>query len=521
MPVVEKPSHEDMILYEIMRHPVLMGEFFYNVDLEPEDEPFELTGYQKEFICDFGSFVSLCCGRSVGKTISLGVIICWLLINQVFKGDYIVYVVPNKVHLDPVFNHLSRLFRVNSLLKQFIDPKKGINSSTHTIKLLNFTTLDCRIAGTTGTGTNVVGMHSPFEILDESGFFPWGTWIELQPTLNQWQKGFRLIVSGVPIGLRENNVCYYADEIDDKFSIHRVTAHQNPRYTPEKEKENLEQYGGEDSEDYIHHVLGRHGSPTFAVFDRNLMLIKQYPVYKVKVDGTVVTDVSEIYNKLSVLPKIESKIDYTLVGIDLGYTEPTAIHILYSKEAQLFYHARIQLTKVAYPLQKKLIDFLDDKFGRFDIIGIDSGGPGKPFVQDLLEADDFIHKDYKKRMFPIEFASQIVLGLDADGNEIKTKLKPFAVSLAQEYSNSHKIIYSSTDMEFVSELERTTYTKTPSGEVVYRTLTLRGGEKGEDHHTSALLCASVAHYLVKDASQNRHKSKRLYTPTWFADRMLL
>jgi hypothetical protein len=162
---------------------------------------------------------------------------------------------------------------------------------------------------------------------------------------------------------------------------------------------------------------------------------------------------------------------------------------------------------------------LDDKFKKFDIIGVDSGGPGKPIVQDWMESDEFIHHGFAKRMHPIDFSTQIILGINADGEEIKVKMKPFAMSLAQEYSNSHRIHYSSTDMELIAELERTTYTKNPSGEVVYRTLTPRGGDRGEDHHTSALLCAVVANYIEKDMVNSKNKVKRLYTPSWMVKGM--
>jgi hypothetical protein len=509
-----KIAQEDLYLYEVIRHPTLCGEFLNNIDSTDRDEEWKYDYYQNEIICDFAYYVSICCGRSIGKTVSLTNILIWLLINRVFKGDYIVYTVPNKVHLDPVWDNLVRMFRSNSLLKQYLQRGKGINSSDHNIKLLNHMSLDCRIAGTTGSEAPVVGMHTPFEIVDEAGFYPWGTWIGLQPTLNTWQAGMRRMVSGVPTGLRENNVLYFTDKVDEKYSKHRITAHQNPRYSQENEEDNLIKYGGVDGEDYIHHVLGRHGTPTFSVFDRSLMLVKQYPVFKTKLNGLDIDDISDYYLHLSALPAIEGNVDYTMMGIDLGYTEPTAIHIMYSKNDHIYWHARIQLTKVSYPIQKQLINFIDDKFGRFDIIGVDAGGPGKPVVQDLLESEEFIHKDYPKRLIPVEFASNMVLGIDSEGEEIKTKLRPYSVSLAQEYTNSHKLVYSTTDMEFVTELERMTYTKTPTGDVVYRTLTLRGGAKGEDHHTSALLCAMVAHYTLRDQSYYKPKTQRLAGATW-------
>ncbi len=512
--ITPKLPQDDLYLYEIIRHPSLCGEFLKNIDHTERDEEWVFDLYQNEMICDFNQYVSFCCGRSIGKTESLTTILIWLLINRVFPGDYIVYTVPNKVHLDPVWDNLVRMFRGNSLLRYYLQKNKGINSSDHNIKLLNFMSLDCRIAGTTGSEAPVVGMHTPFEIIDEAGFYPWGTWIGLQPTLNTWQKGMRRIVSGVPTGLRENNVLYYTDEIDAKYSKHRVSAHQNPRYSDENEEDNILKYGGLDSEDYIHHVLGRHGKPTFSVFDRSLMLIKQYPVFKIKLNGLDIENLSEYYMHLAAMPAIDKEYDYTMMGVDLGYTEPTAIHIMYAKDDHLYWHARIQLTKVSYPIQKQLIDYLDDKFGRFDIIGVDAGGPGKPVVQDLLESETYLHKDYQKRLVPVEFSSNLVLGIDSEGEEIKTKLRPYSVSLAQEYTNSHKLVYSSTDMEFITELERMTYTKTPTGEVVYRTLTPRGGAKGEDHHTSALLCMMVAHYTLREQAFYKPRVKRLAGATW-------
>ena len=71
MALVEKPSAEDKMLYEIIRHPVLCAEFIQNLDLPEKDEPWEYSNYQEEFICDFNNYISICCARSVGKTESI------------------------------------------------------------------------------------------------------------------------------------------------------------------------------------------------------------------------------------------------------------------------------------------------------------------------------------------------------------------------------------------------------------------------------------------------------------------
>ncbi len=515
MAILEKITQDDLTLYEILKNPVLCTEFINNIDKLEREKAFALDLYQKEMLCDFNTHVSICTARAVGKTVSVTSILIWLLIFNVFPDDdYIVFTVPNKVHLEPVFTSLIRMFRSNSLLKNFIDKRGGINSSDFTIRLKNLTTLNCRIAGQSGTGANVIGLHTPIVILDEAGYYPQGTWIELQPVLNTWTPGYRIITSGVPTGMREKNVLYHTDMENSSYTKHRVSAYQNPRFTDEDELNAIELYGGKDNDDFIHLVLGQHGKPLFALFDRAAFQIESYPVYKLKINGIdLKKDISAYVNKISAFPALPERNHGCIFGIDLGYVEPTAISILYlNKNGQLKFHGRIRLEKVPYNIQEKLIDLLDSKFNPF-LIGIDKGGAGIGVVQRLHGADDYAHKRYDKILIPIDFASSIVIGIDTDGEEIKSKTKPFATSVLQDYSNNHKIIYSSTDMEMITELERMTYTKTPTGDIVYKTLTPKGGKRGEDHFTASLLCMSMAYYLYTDYMEIK-KKRRLANPSW-------
>lgn len=514
MAIVEKISQDEMDFLEVVSNPVMFAEFENNIDIPDGGEEWILTYYQKDFICDFNNYVSLCCGRAVGKTQSLTEIILWNMINKVYGNDYIVYVVPNKVHLDPVFTNLTVKLRSNTFLKNFIDAKKGINSSSHKITMNNGTVLDCRIAGQSGTGANVVGIHSPHIIVDESAYFPIGTWVELQPTLNKWTPGFRLIVSGVPDGKREDSVTFYCDMVDENFTKHRVSAHQNPRYSKEDDEKNIIQYGGVDSDDYVHMVLGEHGNPTYSVFDRNLLGFETYPVLRLTLDGSdIQSNLSIYFNKLSFLPSLPDGAKFCVFGIDLGYTDPTAIVILWQDKHGTFrFHSRIRLNKVPYPVQEKIIDYLDNMY-KPAVLGIDEGSAGKSTIHHLLYDDNYIHKNYQKRLVPISFGSSISIGKNEDGEDVNEKVKPYSVSVLQEYSNSHKIIYSTTDMDLVSELERMAYTKTQLGELVYRTMTVRGSDRGQDHFTAALLCASLAYHQTNELLI-AVKSKRLISPRW-------
>jgi hypothetical protein len=438
-----------------------------------------------------------------------------MLVFRLFPNDYIVYSVPSKVHLEPVFTNLIKQFRSNSFLKMFIAKGGGINGSDFTIKLLNTSNLICRIAGQTGTGVSVIGLHTPFFMVDESGYYPWGTWVELQPTINTFTDGFRLMVAGVPTGLREKNVNYHCDQENSNYSKHRISALQNPRWTEEDRQRAIEQYGGEDSDDYIHLVLAEHGKPIFSLFDRTSMEISQDPVYKLEMNSLQMQgNMSEYITKLSALPSIRDKRIQTILGIDLGYTEPTAILVIYLDDKnRMRFHAKIRLDKVAYDIQEKIIDLLDTKYNPL-ILGIDKGSAGISTLHHLQNDVDYTEKGYDKRIVPVDFSANISLGFDNDGQEIKSKTKPFAVSILQDYTNNHRIVYSSTDIEMITELERMTYSKNASGEISYKTLTVGGGKKGEDHFTSALLCGTLAYYLQNDYFQLRTEKKKLVSAQW-------
>ena len=69
-------------------------------------------------------------------------------------------------------------------------------------------------------------------------------------------------------------------------------------------------------------------------------------------------------------------------------------------------------------------------------------------------------------------------------------------------------------MEWVAELERMTYTKTPAGEIVYKTLTPKGGQRGDDHFTAALLCGAMAYYLVNESMALQDKPIKLLRTRW-------
>lgn len=513
--IEQKVAQNDLILYEILRNPCLCAEFIYNIDLDNRyDKEIFNTYYQNETLADFNDHSSMCTARAVGKTWTLVSLILWLLIFNVFPNDYILFAVPSKVHMQPVWDGLLRGFRSNSFLSNFVKRNEGVDSSSNIIKTLANSMLYCRIAGQSGTGSNLVGLHTPFILVDEGGYFPWNAFNEMQPDLNSFTRGHREIVCGVPTGLREKNVLFNVDQVADNYSKHRVSAYDNPRVTEKDIQDFKDQYGGEDNEEFIHYVLGQHGKPVFALFDRALFRIEDYPVMKLEIDGLKMSEnPMEMFRKIETFPLLLQKNYGIVFGIDLGYTEPTAINILYLDATErLRWHGRIKVSKVSYNLQEKIIDILTNKFNPI-VIGMDEGQVGKSVRQHLIEEPQYKNKLYKEIIVPIDFSSSTVVGVTPDGEEIKSKTKPLTVSILQDFSNNHRLIYSHTDPEMIIELERMTYTKNLNGDISYKTMTERGGSRGEDHFTSALLCGVSAYYFTKEFSLTKPKQK-LIRSSW-------
>lgn len=515
--IIEKLTEEEWALYEIMRDPAWFGEFVYNLDTEEGEETWELTDYQYEFLLDYSELVSLSCGRSVGKTEALKIKIAWYAVNNFF-GE-ILFTVPSRSHLELVFLGTQKLFRGTPFLNFWMN-RFSVNSQQFTIKYLNGFMLICRIAGKTGTGVNVVGLHVPIILLDESAYYPWGTWIELQQVLNDWEPGHQIMVSGVPDGRREKSVCYVCDT-DPNFSHHNISAYRNPRFTKEREEQLIAQFGGKDSQDFIRQVLGEHGTPTYAVFDRELMRLEDYDVPVIKLYGKQLKDDSQlIYRVVYGLPGPPKYADHLIFGIDLGYTQPTSICVLYSVDDIWYFLFRLELQQISYDIQERLINILDDRYNP-NYIGLDmgAGGQGKSIYHTFINDERYKGKDYVDRIVPVEFGGTVVVGLDEDSSELKERVKQFSVSKLQQVTNNHQIAYSSRDDDLLSELERVIYHRTDAGNVQYKVMTPGGSDRGDDHNFAALLTFVMILFERLEGNYIRVVKPKLFRPQWLTGRI--
>jgi hypothetical protein len=246
------------------------------------------------------------------------------------------------------------------------------------------------------------------------------------------------------------------------------------------------------------------------------MYVKSYDVFVSKVYGQKVRDnpslLDDLYRLLPLAPSSANKVAF---GIDLGYTEPTVISVLYQTRDSLrwYFVSRIIMYQVAYPIQRDFIAKLDYKYNP-DFIGIDAGGPGKSVVQELCHDKRYDKQALYQRVIAVDFQANVSVGYDADGNELKERAKVYGVQKLQEMANNHRIAFSSADDDVITELERTVYSRSPSGNIIYRTLTERGGKQGDDHNLASLISFMLAWYEKYDAHNYKRRRKKLRKAMW-------
>lgn len=494
----EELSEAEWALVQILANPVLFREFLNDGD--PNWHPLE--DHERAWTTCTSHYIAMCCGRSVHKTTSMIEMLYWWMINKMFvSGDQGLFVlVPNKAQKELSFFRIRSACLSHWLMKQFVDPNK-INVGEGKIDFMNGFQFLMRLAGEAGKESNVIGLHTYRIWVDEAQDIPWRTWLSLQNCLKVEIPGYQMIISGVPNGGRKENVLYESDQLDDKYQTFNIAQTMMSWWNPELEYQKRKEYHAvqEDSEDYKHYVLGQHGLPSYAVFDRAKFAKADFETQKLVLtqhmfDGVLRTDPDGItryhFEEIMMCPPVP--IDHgnrPLIGVgyDVGYSpDPTVFFVMYQEKNGRWRNlVRFVLQRIEYPIQREAFAWLDNVYN-FDFLGIDMGGPGKVQFQDLAgELNTFKEFKFMERIFPVEFGGYITVALDEHGVEKKDQTKRVAVETLSRWIHENRFEFSNSDENLMEELERTKFTRTLTGEPVYRT--------EDDHQMAAFMCAILAY----------------------------
>jgi len=513
-------------LIQVLENPVLFREF-----INQDDENWNgLEEHERAWTSCNSHYVSMCCGRSVHKTTTMIEMLYYWMINGMYvPGDQGLFVlVPNKAQKDLSFFRIRAACLTHWLIKQFVNPN-SINVTEGKINFVNGFQFLMRIAGAAGSESNVIGLHTYRIWVDEAQDLPWRTWLSLQNCLKAEIDGYQLLTSGVPNGERRENVLYETDQLDDKYISFNIPQTIMSWWTPEMEMKKRREYHAvqEDSEDYKHYVLGQHGVPTFSVFDRVRMLREDFETERLvltqhMLDGTKRPDLDGTVryhiNEVLLCPPLPMEFGQTPrvgLGYDVGYSpDPAVFFVMYEdiKTGKWRCLVRYVLQRIEYALQREALAYLDRVYN-FSFMGIDMGGPGKVQYQDLAgDYSDFPEHKFMDRLYPVEFGGfMLVAAQDSEGEfvEKKDNVKRVAVETVSRWVHEHRFAFSSEDNNLMEELERTKFTRTNSGEPIYRT--------EDDHQFAAMMCAVMAyeHKYGPPINLNRPEPvKKLIAARW-------
>lgn len=425
---------------------------------EPEDpdhkDPYNFFDYQIESIRYPGSTIHKC-GAEVGKTREIVAWSSWKMFTS--PGGSGLMGAPQQTHLEEIIEALVDQMLWNEDLGRAL--KRHKKHPHHAFYLHNGFKTFFRPSG--HDGESYRGVHvSTFAIKDEAA---------KDKNKRQWSEFWRAMkpsavakIYSVPDGDRS---CEFfklaaravgkvvAPDSPDPPGPTNLTFRQfkwsktlmpPPFWTKARKDFYVEQYGGEDSPEYQHNVMGEDGDPENTVFPWNYLkhCIKDIPEYRgmkilvnaadnevivkgyrCRLAGTgpdpapkTVTMIDTDYRASTFFDMDadgESAFTREIKGFfgsfsgmrrggaDLGFSgDPSEIivkAIIGKKERMI---ARLQLKHVTYDQQCQAINALDDVYGPQTSLtwGTDFGNAGSAVAHDLQGLAIYAHKDYEGRL---------------------------------------------------------------------------------------------------------------------------
>jgi len=424
-------------------------------------------------------------GRDSGKTVDIAT----LALHHAFikQGGSVLVAAPHQGPVDTIVEEVEFQIENNPDLQSSIAVNaqgraKITRKPYFKIEFTNGSVIYFRPAGAYGDPFR--SLHVELILVDEGAWLSEKAWKALRQCL---KAGGRMRIYSTPNGLRDTT--YYRLTHSKKWKVYRWPSWLNPNWTPEREDELIEFYGGRDTAGWQHEVAGEHGRPSYGAFNLEHLTIcrQEVPEYvSVDITGDELKDCDteeELAERLDMLLDLAPAEGLFWIGGDLGYTaDPTEIVVFRetseNEKAVLRLVRRIHMEHVAYPHIAQTIALLDSYLNPTGI-GVDAGGNGLSVVQELTALNKYKELNLAPRLRGYNFGSAVVIG-ENDGQEIKKKCKEYMTSLINKGLQSRQLILPASDVEIESQFTTHTYSM-KTGQVIY--------SKGNDHIVDAVRCA--------------------------------
>lgn len=507
---------EDELCFGILLHdPLLFTLYFWQDDLTiPEDRddlPQEWRGKQhlsveqKLMFCDESDRVLLCTGRKIAKTISLeSTVLRWAILNQRTMGslDEALLFTPRENQMEPIYKRLVSRINHTPLFNALCSGKARRKGA------LDFRTglrWYIRIEGTSGTDVNMVGLRAKYILGDELAF---GNDVCHTSRLQTALPGCKWRYCGVPNGVR-GTPFYRLDQTPegDSWSRHKYPTTVNPLYKSRAAYEKLvEDYGGENSHDFITQVKGEWGAEVYSSFPPGTLSLRALPFAQYEVSGHDLESSEGAFADL--MPIIKAPVYQAVIGWDYGYSPDPGVLIVFRKPTKSAVEwvefLRIKMRRVPLPTQVELIAWIDQAFldnklacictdwaAGIQLLKMPPYGEryGNATLYSAFQGVDYFYDDQgemitdpqtNKPLFMWRKESATVLLRNAMSYRILGIEHPFYMTLAEQ------------DKELADELSGTTERRRASGVLEYMAPSRTRGASQDDHNTDAIRMATMA-----------------------------
>lgn len=353
-------NDEALSLGLILSDQVLFSEYFQKNDLS-----LEMTIPQKCMAADNSRRILLCTSRNVGKTVVLIGRIMRLIATYIPKyedrRDEALVFTPAEAHLTPLIDRLFANLNSNPFFRSLIvSQNKG--DKPKLVTKTNLTIL-ARIEGSSGTDTNMVGIHGAWIFGDEVEY---SDMVNHRSRVGGAMPETKWIYCGVPNGVR-GTPFYSLDQTKEgrgwsrhKFSM--LTA--NPRFLTSKKyrKEMTDAFGGKTSPDYITQVKGEWGDEALSSFPPgSVSWNTELPYYICNTTNQSVLEhlANNSLPSLLRIPQVQCM--KAVVGWDWGYSPDPGTFVLavkYSETDSWKTYARVTMYQVALPKQIEILKYI-------------------------------------------------------------------------------------------------------------------------------------------------------------------
>lgn len=477
-PVDFNESEDDLL--RLVASPTAFGEaFLFNRDRQPR----RYRAYQVDDLEAREPRIVHLDGRAVGKTIDLATLLLWFAVTHPGKSTLVA--APFQGHLDTIVEEIEHQVDSSDVIRESLATNsKGYPKITRKpyfeIAFTNGAIAYFRPAGSNGAAFR--SLHVDFLLVDEAAWIPEQAWKALRQCLNE---GGQMRVYSTPNGMRDTT--YYRITQSKDWRVFRWPSWIAPDWTPAREHDLVEFYGGKDTPSWQHEVAGEHGKPAYGAFNpvqvvRALAELEDYQ--QVNITGEALegcTTEAELRERVERVLNLAGGHGTYWLGGDLGYTSDPTELVLFEEDERgvLTLVLRVHAEHIPYPVITEMIALIDRVYAPLGI-GVDRGGNGMSVVQELIGLDKYRDLHIAGRLVGYDFGATMVVGEDDRGHPIRKRVKELMTQLITDALNGRRMVLPKQDVLIEDQLCTQTYSLTENG-VVY--------SKGNDHIIDAIRCA--------------------------------